>query len=297
MERVDGMGGRVRLRNLRFACIVTALALAGVACGKSSPPASSGSTSPSATVPPTIKQGFLSVGSCIDYPPFESVKNGEPVGFDVDMTDAIAAKIGFDKAHIKWVKANFNTIFTAVANGQFDMVAAAVTATGTLGAKRAQTVAFSNYYYDSRQSLSVNTAQTPNITSTDQLMAGDTVGAQKGSTGLQWAIDNLQSKGVTIKTYTSSTDSFRDLSAGNITGVINDEPSSDAEVASRPDLKVVQTIDTNEHYGIAVAKDHPDITAAINQALKDIIADGTYQTIFQKYFPGVEVPQEYQPTA
>src|SRR5205814_7580206 len=138
--------------------------------------------SPSAAVPPTIKQGFLSVGSCLDYAPFETVKNGEPIGFDVDMTDAIAAKLGFDKAHVKWVKANFNTIFTAVANGQFDMVAAAVTATGTLGAKRAQTVAFSNYYYDSRQSLSVNTAQTPTLTSTNQLTPEDPVGALNGST-------------------------------------------------------------------------------------------------------------------
>jgi polar amino acid transport system substrate-binding protein len=285
----------VSFRNLRFACIVMALALAGVACGKSSPATSSGSTSPSATVPPTIKQGFLSVGSCLDYPPFESVKNGQPVGFDIDMTDAIAAKLGFDKEHVKWVKANFNTIFTAVANGQFDMVAAAVTATGDTGAKRAQTVAFSNFYYDSRQSLSVNTAQSPDITSTDQLKAGDTVGGQKGSTGLQWAIDNLQPKGITIKTYTSSTDSFRDLSAGNITGVINDESPSYAIAATMTDVKVVEPIDTNEKYAFAFAPTATDLVTAWNSALKQVIDDGEYAQIYAKYFPGTPVPPEYTP--
>ncbi len=285
----------MRLRNLRFACIVTALALAGVACGKSSPPASSGSTSPSAAVPPTIKQGFLSVGSCLDYAPFETVKNGEPIGFDVDMTDAIAAKLGFDKAHVKWVKANFNTIFTAVANGQFDMVAAAVTATGPTGAKRAQTVAFSNFYYDSRQSLAVNSAQSPDITSTDQLKAGDTVGGQKGTTGLQWAIDNLQSKGITIKTYTSATDAFRDLSAGNITGVINDEPASYAIAATMNDVKVVQAIDTNEKYAFAFAPTSTALVTAWNAGLKQVIDDGEYAQIWAKYNPGTPVPPEYQP--
>ena len=86
---------------MRFACIVTALALGGVACAKSATPAATGTTSPSASVPKTITPGFISVGSCLDYPPFESVKNGIPVGFDVDMTDAVAAKLGFDKEHVK----------------------------------------------------------------------------------------------------------------------------------------------------------------------------------------------------
>ncbi|MDP9299179.1 MAG: transporter substrate-binding domain-containing protein [Actinomycetota bacterium] len=285
----------MRLPNLRFACIVTALALGGVACAKSATPAATGTTGASASVPKTITPGFISVGSCLDYAPFESVKNGEPVGFDVEMTDAVAAKLGFDKAHVKWVKANFNTIFTAVANGQFDMVAAAVTATGATGAKRAQTVSFSNFYYNSRQSLSVNSAQSPDITSTDQLKAGDTVGGQKGSTGLQWAIDNLQSKGITIKTYTSATDSFRDLSAGNITGVINDESSSYAIAASMNDVKVVEPIDTNEKYAFAFAPTAPDLVTAWNAGLKQVIDDGEYAQIYAKYFPGTPVPAEYTP--
>ena len=62
---------------------------------------------------------------------------------------------------------------------------------------------------------------------------------------------------------------------------------------SRPGLKVVQAIDTGEHYGIAVAKDRTDILKGINDALKAIIADGTYRQLYAKYFPGVPVPPEY----
>jgi len=80
---------------------------------------------------------------------------------------------------------------------------------------------------------------------------------------------------------------------GRTQGVINDEPSSEQEVLSRTDLKVVEPIDTGEHYGFAVSKAHTDVKAALNGALQAIIQDGTYKQIFQKYFPGVPVPPEY----
>src|SRR3954452_15168725 len=165
-------------RTLRLVVpLLATLALVGSACGSndnSNPPAAGGgggnSSAPSFT---TLKQGVLQVGSCLDYPPFEAVKNGKETGFDVELTDAIAKKLGLQ---VQWVKANFDTIFTAVAGHQFDMVAAAVTATGSVGAKRAQTVTFSDYYFNSLQGLTVNPTKTPSIASTDDLSSGDVVG-------------------------------------------------------------------------------------------------------------------------
>ena len=69
---------------------------------------------------------MLKVGSCLDYRPVRVRENGEETGFDVEMTEAIAEKLGLE---VEWVKANFDTIFTAVAAGKFDMVAAASTIT------------------------------------------------------------------------------------------------------------------------------------------------------------------------
>jgi polar amino acid transport system substrate-binding protein len=281
--------------------IIALFAIVAAACSKGND-ATSGNTgntgatggttgTTGAPVVTTLEDGFLTVGSCLDYPPFESVKNGNETGFDVELTDAIAAKLGLQ---VKWVRANFDTIFTAVAGHQFDMVAAAVTATGDAGAERAQTVAFSNFYYNSRQSLAVNTDQTPDLTSTDQLGDGDTVGVQKGTTGKAWAEDNLAPNGVAIRSYTAAPDAFRDLQAGTIQGVINDEPSSAAIVEQFPGTAVVQPIDTNEKYAFAFAKDTPDLVAAVNQALAELIQDGTYATIYGKYFPGAPVPTEFQ---
>ena len=270
--------------------VTMAVLLIGAACNKKEGGGGSSGTptspSPTKAALTTLKSGVLTVGSCLDYKPFEYTEGGQLTGFDVDVIDAIAQKLGLT---VEWKKANFDTIFTALAAGQFDAVAAASTITD----ERKQVVDFSDPYYNARQALTVNTDKTPDVTSTDDLKSGDVVGVQKGTTGKSWAEDNLASKGIQIKTYTNAPDAFTDLEAGNITGVINDEPSSQSEVEGRQGLAVVEGIDTGEHYGFAVAKDHPDITAAMNQALKDIIADGTYKTIFAKYFPGVQVPPEY----
>jgi polar amino acid transport system substrate-binding protein len=285
-------------RRVRIVAAVSVLALVGAACTKSTPTGGGTTTPPSNTGVPaftTLETGTLQVASCLDYAPFENVKNGEPYGFDVDLTDAIAAKIGFDKDHVKWIKANFDTIFTNVAGGSFDVVAAAATATGKLGAKRAQTVTFSNYYYDARLSFAINPVESPAITSWQQLSSGDTVGGQRGSTGLQWAIDNLQPKGVTVKSYQTATDAFRDLSAGDITAAVNDEPSSYAIAETMSEIKVVEAVGAVDKYGFAFAPTNQGLVDAWNYGLARVIADGEYQTIFAKYFPGTPVPPEYTP--
>jgi ABC-type amino acid transport substrate-binding protein len=286
----------MRRKTLAMVALAAVLMLVAAACGNdddtssgpsaTTEPSSTASASPTVAALDTVKEGVLTVGSCLDYKPFEYTENGELKGFDVEIMQAIADNLGLQ---LEWTKHDFDTIFTAVQANQFDAVAAASTITD----ERLQQVDFSDPYYAARQSLTVNTAKTPDITTTDDLKAGDIIGAQKGTTGLKWAKDNLASKGVVINTYTEAPDAFTDLEAGQITGVINDEPSSESEVENRPDLEVIQPIDTGENYGIAVAKNRPDILAAINTGLAAIIADGTYKTIFETYFPGVPVPPEF----
>jgi polar amino acid transport system substrate-binding protein len=234
----------------------------------------------------TLEEGVLQVGSCLDYKPFEFIQGGQETGFDVELTEAIAQELGLE---VQWVRADFDTIFSAVAAQKFDMVAAA----STITPEREQTVDFSDPYYNSRQSLSVNTNERPDIKSTDDIGEGDTVGVQKGTTGAAWAEDNLKPKGAEIKTFTSTPDDFTDLEAGNVDAIINDEPSSVEEVKTRPGLEVVESIDTDENYGFAFSKENPDLTRAVNDALQAVIDAGTYEEIFTKYFPGAEVPEEF----
>jgi polar amino acid transport system substrate-binding protein len=285
-----------------FVALVAILSIVATACNNgssSSPPGNGGSGGSSGPSFTTIKPGVITIGSCLDYKPFETINPGatRPTGFDVELAEAVAAKLGFDQDHVSWVKANFDNIFTQQAQGRFDVVAAAVTATGKVGHQRAQTVAFSDYYFNSTQAFTVNTDKTPDITTTDDLASGNVVGVQHGTTGADWAITNLQPKGVQIKQYTAAPQAFTDLEAGTITGIINDAPSSAAEVESRPSLSVVQQIDTNEKYAFSFSQDNPDLLTAWNAALKQVMADGTYTKIFQKYFPGVPVPPEFAATS
>jgi ABC-type amino acid transport substrate-binding protein len=238
----------------------------------------------------TLEEGVLQVGNCLDFKPFEWVQGGDEKGFDIDLVEEVAARLDLQ---VEWVRADFDTVFTAVAGDQFDMVAAAA----TILPEREEIVDFSEPYYNSRQSLTVNAQETPDITSTDQLGEGDVVGVQKGTTGKTWAEENLVPNGVELKTFQVVSDIFRDLEAGNIQGIINDEPASEAIVKDLPALSVVQAIDTDEKYGFAFSPSNPELREAFNQAFAQVVADGTYADILLKYFPGVEVPEEFQPTA
>lgn len=261
----------------------------GVATG---PTAATGATGETGAIPEfsTLTEGVLTVGSCLDYEPFESIENNEEVGFDVELTEEIATRLDLE---VEWVVADFNTIFTAVAGGQFDMVAAA----STITEKRAREVDFSDPYFNSRQAVVVNTNETPNLTSTDQLESGDVVGAQKGTTGLAWVEENLVPNGIQVQTFTSATDGLRALEGGAMTAFVADEPFVAEAIADLPALEVVQGIDTDEKYGLAFSPDNPELRDAVNIVLADIIADGTYATIYQKWFPAFEVPPEFAPTA
>ena len=239
----------------------------------------------------TLEEGVLQVASCLDYPPFESVEGGDEVGFDVDLVEEIASRLGVT---VEWITHDFDTVFTALQGNQFDMVAAASTITD----ERLQIVDFTDPYYASRQSLIVNVEETPDLTSTDQLGEGDVVAVQRGTTGQAWAEENLGPQGVEFKTFTNITPAFQDLEAGNVVGVISDEPQAVSVAGTEfPSLSVVQPIDTDEDYGFATSKDNPELTAAANVALAEIIADGTYEEIFLQYFPDQEVPPEFLPSA
>ena len=282
-------------RTSLMVAVAAAIAVVAVACGGNASPGAGPSGSASASLPAftTLGSGTLKVASCLDFKPFESIKAGDEVGFDVDLTEEIAKRLGLT---VQWVKTDFETIFTGVAAGQFDMVAAAVTATGDLGAERDEVVDFSDYYFNSRQSLTVNAEKTPDITSTDDLGEGDTVAVQKGTTGAAYAKENLEPNGVQIKTFTSAPDAFRDLEAGNVQGVINDEQATVGIIEDLPSLKLVEAIDTNEKYAFAFSPDNPGLREAVDVVLGQIIDDGTYETIFKQWFQE-DPPKDLQPSS
>ncbi|MGH2740658.1 MAG: basic amino acid ABC transporter substrate-binding protein [Actinomycetota bacterium] len=260
------------MRRSRFVWLlagVVALSLIAAACGGGDEPAVDAGQEPSIA---TIEPGVLTVGSDIPYPPFEFRQSGTLVGLDIDLINEIASRLGLTTDIID---TDFDTIFSQLATGTYDVVIAA----STITPEREEQVDFSDPYYASQQSLTV--ASDSAITSTDDLTAEHRVGVQDGTTGEQWAEENLD--GPEIVAYPEGPDGYTALEAGQVDAVINDEPTAIAEVANREGLELVEAIDTGEFYGIAVDPNNPDLLAAVNEALAAIIADGTYEAIYAKY--------------
>lgn len=227
----------------------------------------------------TENEGILTVGSDVPFPPFEFREGNELTGFDVDLMEEIASRLGL--SDVRWVDTSFDTIFTQLAGGRFDAVASATTITE----ERSQVVNFSDPYYLAQQALTINTAETPDVASVEDLSSGDVVAVQQGTTGEIWARDNLP-EGVEIRSFPEAPDTYTALEAGNVTAVLFDEPSAITEAERRTDLEVVATIDTGERYGFPVNPRNEELLEAINSVLADMIEDGTYAEIYAAY-PGL----------
>jgi ABC-type amino acid transport substrate-binding protein len=225
----------------------------------------------------TLKSGTLTVGSDTAFPPFESIENGEAVGFDVDLIKEVAKRLELG-AEIQ--SAAFDTIFTSLAAKKFDVVVSAV----TIKEERKQTVDFTDSYFTADLSVSVRDVDAESISGVDDL-AGKTIGVQATTTSEDCG-KTLKEDGEVgdIRAYDTIPDAFTDLAAGRVAAVMIDLPTAQQIVEQRKGLRVVEVIKTQEDYGIAVAKDNPNLRVAINDALKEIRDDGTYTRLFVKWF-------------
>lgn len=214
----------------------------------------------------------LSVGSDIPYPPFEQGKPGEYTGFDIELMEAIGEKMGRTP---EFQDTSFETIFRDVAQGKFEAVISAATITE----EREKAVDFSNPYYLSEQAVLVKEGS--EIESLEDL-EGKTVGAQQGTTGLELAKEELG--GSEIRPFGEGPDAVNALKAGTVEGVIIDAPVAQNAVEKSGGVEIAEKVPTEEQYGIAVAQGDEELLGEINQALKEVEDDGTYKTLYEKWF-------------
>lgn len=263
---------------LALSLVVGMFALAGCGGGQQepAPEAETGTEEPAAPEFTTLTPGILVVGSDLDYPPFESLNGDTPEGFDVDLVAAIAEELGLE---VEWRKEIFDTLIpTLKAGGKFDMIASAM----TIKAEREEEIDFSEPYFDSNQSVTMLSGGTY---AAPEDFSGKKVGVQAGTTGDQWATENLKPAGAEIVTFKGTTDAVSALTAGNVTAIVIDLPVAAelAKDASRG-LEVVAQVPTGEQYGFGVSKDNPGLREAINEALATLRADGIYDEIYSKWF-------------
>jgi ABC-type amino acid transport substrate-binding protein len=226
----------------------------------------------------------ITVASDISYPPFEFEKNGEPVGFDIDLMNEIAKRTN---RQVEYQNVAFDGIIPALGNNLYDAAIAAMTITEA----REKKVDFSDPYFNADQSLMVR-SDSP-IKSIDDI-SDATVGVQIATTGALMAQEFKQQGKIKgeIRTFDTIPEAFAALENGQIQAVINDFPvSAYSANQSGGTLEIVQTFPTGEQYGIAFPKDS-DLVGPVNKALEEIKKDGTYAEIYEKWIgqkPG-EIP-------
>lgn len=266
------MKSKSRISTLLAALSILAVAVFAAGCGSSDDDTTSSSGGGGGGE-------VLTVGSDIPYPPFEQGKEGNYTGFDIELMEAIAEKIG---RTAEFKDTSFETIFRDVAQGKFEAVISAATITE----EREKAVAFSDPYYLSEQAILVKEGS--DITGLADL-SGKTVGAQQGTTGLELGKEKADAS--EIRPYPEGPDAVNALKSGTVEAVIIDAPVAQNAVEESGGIEIAEKVPTEETYGIALAKDNTELLDEVNQGLEEVIDDGTYTTIYEKWFK-LEPPKE-----
>ena len=291
----------MKLKNICIAVVALALAAGMTACGGTST-ASASSTSEAASASTTavseaasseaasseavstaeaapaalttVTAGKLTMSTNAAFPPYEmTTDSGEFEGIDIDVAAAIAEKLGLE---LQVDDMDFDAALLAAQNGKSDMVMAGV----TVNEERQAVMDFSDSYAKGVQVVIV--PEDSDIQSIDD-MDGKMIGTQRGTTGYIYCSDDFGDENVVA--YDDGLTAVQALNNGQVDAVVIDNAPAKEFVAANPGLVILDTEFANEDYAIGVAKGNTALLDAINGALKELIDDGTVQSIIDKYIP------------
>lgn len=221
--------------------------------------------------------GTLIMATNAEFPPYEFHEGGEIVGIDAEVAAAIAEKLGMG---FQIEDMAFDSIIPAVTSGKASFGMAGMTVTE----ERLQNVDFSDSYATGVQVVIVKEGSA--ITTVDDLFAegaNNLVGVQTGTTGDIYATGDIEDEGLgTIERFNKGADAVLALTQDKIDCVIIDNEPAKEFVAANEGLVILDTAYAEEDYAICFAKDS-ELTEQVNGALKELIADGTVQSIIDKY--------------
>ncbi|MFE0675001.1 basic amino acid ABC transporter substrate-binding protein [Streptomyces sp. NPDC058867] len=221
-----------------------------------------------------VKGGRLTTCTHLPYPPFQSEIDGEVQGFDVSLVDLVAENLGVEQEILDTPFENFKT-GAFLNSGECDLAAAGMTITE----ERKKNVDFSDPYFEATQAVLAD--KDSGITSFADLK-GEKVGAQAQTTGEDYA----KSQGLDPVSFESSDAVLNGLRTGQVDAVVIDYPVVQGwlkDQANADAFEVAEQINTGEQYGFTVKKGNTELLAAVNKALADAKADGTYQGIYEKW--------------
>lgn len=222
------------------------------------------------------EQKVLKIASDTAYAPFEFQDENSKayIGFDMDLVNAIAQKIGY-KAEVQSM--NFDGLIPALESGNIDLAISAMSITP----ERSQKILFSDPYYKSGLTVVVRKDDTE-IKGFDELK-GKKIAVQIGTTGAEEA---KKVPGATVREFNTAPEAFMELKAKGVDAVVNDMPVNEYFInqAGGKDAKTVGAILHAENYGIATAKKNTELMNKVNQALAELKQNGEYEKIYVKWF-------------
>jgi cystine transport system substrate-binding protein len=227
-----------------------------------------------------VKQrGTLRIGLEGTFPPFNSkAPSGELVGYDVDVAEAVAAKLGVKP---EFVTTEWSGIIAGLQANKFDVI---VNQVGITDARK-QVLDFSPAYTYSAAQLIQRKDDTRQFKSLDDLK-GKKLGVGFGTNYMDMA---KSVPGIDVKTYPGAPEYLRDLAAGRLDAALNDRLMLAYLMKnSQLPLRTGATVGAGNPSGIPFRKGNPKFAKAIDDAMTQLEADGTFSKISDKWF-GIDV--------
>ena len=212
----------------------------------------------------TVTEGVLTMSTNAAFPPYESTDDsGNVVGIDADIAAAIAEKLGL-KLQIDDM--DFDGALAAPQSGKSDIVMAGV----TVNEDRLLTLDFTESYATGVQVVIVPEGSDVTLDN----LGEQQIGTQRGTTGYIYCTDDYDAIAA-----------VKALNNGQIDCVVIDSAPAQELVKANPGLTILDTEYVTEDYAIGVAKGNTALLDAVNGALKELVEDGTVQSIIDKYIP------------
>jgi polar amino acid transport system substrate-binding protein len=230
------------------------------------------------TITPTALPGYapmkVVIGLDASYPPFESVDydNRKMVGFDVDLMDAIAARVGLN---VEYSNVNYTMLLGEIAQCQVDGGISAITIADDLK----QQMNFSDPYYNSSLVVVVKKGNT--VINGPESLPGMTVGSQAGTPG---EVEIQKIPGVQYTPYDNFDIAYNDLIGGMIDAVVSDKAEALSYVNIKAaNLKIAGGEFNVENYGVAVCSQNEELLKRVNAGIASVRADGTLDKLVEKW--------------
>ena len=224
----------------------------------------------------TIEKGKLIMSTNAAFPPYEMVADdGSFEGIDVEIAGAIAKKLNLE---LVIDDMDFDAALLAVQEGKSDIVMAGV----TVNESRLMVMNFSDSYATGKQMVIVKEGSDVTMDNLGEKM----IGCQRGTTGYIYASDTPDNGGYGedhVTAYDNGASAVNALLNGQVDCVIIDSAPAEAYVAENAGLTLLEGEWVVEDYAIGMNKENKDLLEAVNKALAELTADGTIQSILDKY--------------